>query len=355
MKKHIKFIYANIKERLASFKYFFKVKKIVNMETYYPEIKRKSKFIRYIDNFKHILKYKEINNFYNLYGMDTIEKRENYIDYNTFMKKRNEYNMQINTYKTNYNYIALLRDKNIFEKYMNSISVNTAKTVAMIKNGKIYSRDLQNVIDEEELFESGKEYFIKYIGGECADGVYYINSYESYKSIKEEFKEGIYIIQDKLIQNDEMIKLGPNSINTIRIVTVNNGIEIKVLAAVCRMGVNSNVDNWATGGIAVNINIETGKLDQYGYYKPGKGTKTAVHPITKVKFEDFKIPYWEEVKETVTRAHNSLYGIHSIGWDVAITNEGPALIEGNDNWEISLNQISKGLKKEWIECLYKKR
>lgn len=54
-------------------------------------------------------------------------------------------------------------------------------------------------------------------------------------------------------------------------------------------------------------------------------------------------------------AHKSLYGIHSIGWDVAITDQGPVLIEGNDNWEISIIQIDRGLKKEWENTLYKEK
>ena len=32
--------------------------------------------------------------------------------------------------------------------------------------------------------------------------------------------------------------------------------------------------------------------------------------------------------------HKHLYNIRSIGWDSAITPEGPVFIEGNDNWEI---------------------
>ena len=27
------------------------------------------------------------------------------------------------------------------------------------------------------------------------------------------------------------------------------------------------------------------------------------------------------------------YGVHSIGWDVCLTTDGPLIIEGNDNWD----------------------
>jgi hypothetical protein len=46
--------------------------------------------------------------------------------------------------------------------------------------------------------------------------------------------------------------------------------------------------------------------------------------------------------------HGHLKQIHSIGWDIAITKDGPCFIEGNDNWEISGVQIcSKGLNEEF--------
>lgn len=54
------------------------------------------------------------------------------------------------------------------------------------------------------------------------------------------------------------------------------------------------------------------------------------------------------------RFHTFLPSIHSIGWDIAITKDGPCFVEGNDNWEVSLVQIcSHGLAKEfndWFTC-----
>ena len=40
--------------------------------------------------------------------------------------------------------------------------------------------------------------------------------------------------------------------------------------------------------------------------------------------------------------HSKLYRIHSVGWDIAITEEGPVFIEGNSKWEISGTQSAEG-------------
>ena len=44
----------------------------------------------------------------------------------------------------------------------------------------------------------------------------------------------------------------------------------------------------------------------------------------------------------VVELHKVMFRSHSIGWDVAITENGPVIIEGNDRWEISLIQAVHG-------------
>ena len=70
-------------------------------------------------------------------------------------------------------------------------------------------------------------------------------------------------------------------------------------------------------------------------------------------FEGFRIPYWNEVRELVKNVHAKLPDIRSIGWDVAITPNGPVLIEGNDNWEIGGPQdMEGGLKQRWNKMMF---
>ena len=44
-----------------------------------------------------------------------------------------------------------------------------------------------------------------------------------------------------------------------------------------------------------------------------------------------------------------LKDIHSIGWDIAFTENGPIFIEGNDNWEITGIQATNGGMKELFQ------
>ncbi len=326
----------------------FKIYKIVFDKTYYPEVKRKSVIKRFFENFIWTIKYGELNNFYNLYGFDVKlnKDKSEYIDYFSFMRDRNK----LNNLDEKYNYVVLLRDKFIFEKYFKSNKINTATNIGIIVDGIIYDTYFNEINKIEDVFK--KIVFIKNVDGECADGVYRIKNINDYLNKNEKFKKGKFIIQEEIIQHEKMNKLNPKSVNTIRIVTVRNKDKIEILCSGLRCGTarSNNVDNWAAGGLYIEID-EKGKLTKYGFAKPKYGGKTEIHPDTNIKFLGYQVPKYSEVIELVKKAHKTLYGIHSIGWDVAITDNGPILIEGNDNWEISLMQVNRGLKKKWKETL----
>ena len=58
-----------------------------------------------------------------------------------------------------------------------------------------------------------------------------------------------------------------------------------------------------------------------------------------IVFSEFTIPFLSEACEQAKYFHSMLPGLQSIGWDIAIGNDGPVFIEGNDNWEINGQQI----------------
>ena len=71
------------------------------------------------------------------------------------------------------------------------------------------------------------------------------------------------------------------------------------------------------------------------------------HPNTGIIFEGYKIPHWNEIVENVKKAHLFFYGLHSIGWDVVVTDNGIMIIEGNDNWDTFGVQLYNGARPEF--------
>lgn len=317
-------------------------------KTYYPECKRKKIFHRLFDNIKWAFVHKCDNPFYCLYGMDIKgSKTKGFIDENIFWKNLKD----INNVGKSISQVPILRDKFLFYKYMKSINLPVAEVFAVMFERKLYEIDTFNEVKYDFLIDA-KDYFIKDIDGQCASYVKHINDYEDFLKINIDMKNK-YLFQKKVIQHIEMSKLNENAINTLRIVTVNNNGEVYVLTSLLRVGTKQSgkVDNWAAGGIAVGIQ-NNGFLKEFGYYKPNYGIKTDMHPDSKIIFSEFKVPMYEMACKIALQAHRFFYNIRTIGWDIAITPEGPLIIEGNDNWEISLMQAcDRPLLKEWKKII----
>ncbi len=75
------------------------------------------------------------------------------------------------------------------------------------------------------------------------------------------------------------------------------------------------------------------------------------HPDTEQNFTGRKIPYWEALRELcVTAAKNTPF-FRSLGWDIAITSDGPLLIEGNDKHLIEILNPGKGFLQPEIRSI----
>lgn len=324
--------------------------RISNEESYSPDLERKNILARVRDNVLWLIKYREPNRFYNLYGFDlknAVINQKEYINYLTFAHQRDEKNLLGDVRSQ----VILLRDKLLFYKYMVSSGMPVPNVFAAFINGKMYDTNL-NVIKEDSILLE-RDYFVKELDGECASFVIHISDYEDYLNKKAEIRKHNCIFQRRIIQAPEMSIINPLSINTLRIITVYNNGQPYVFSALLRVGTKEtgNVDNWAKGGLAIGIEKD-GCLKKYGYYKPHFGGKTDFHPDSLVKFSEFCVPQYESACKAACEAHRVFYNIATIGWDVAITSDGPMFIEGNDNWEISLNQVvDNGLKTKWIKAM----
>lgn len=325
--------------------------KYSSLPTYYPEKQRKSSLKRIKDNLSWLVKYKEPNRFYTLYGLDVEDNRNptDYMDYLAFMMQRDP----ANRLRKPDSQVPILRDKFMFYRFLSTANVPTPEVFAILIDGTLYDSTMSPMQEDEFLKEKG-DYFIKDMTGECASFVKHIKDYTEYSEIKPEINEGKFLLQKRIYQCDEMNKINPCAINTLRIVTVNKNGQPYPLTALLRVGTSKsgNVDNWAAGGLAVGVN-EDGHLKEFGFYKHASDGKTTVHPDTNIVFSEFAIPQYKACVDTVVQAHKLFYNTRFIGWDVAITNDGPVIIEGNDNWEISLMQAAdRPLRADW-EKAYK--
>lgn len=156
------------------------------------------------------------------------------------------------------------------------------------------------------------------------------------------------LLEEYVLQHPDIMALSPSGLNTVRIFTqIENG-KLHYLGARLRVTINSEVDNMAAGNPAATINIETGEVDGPGVFSDITREPVTVHPVTGVSITGFKVPFWTEIKQMMEKAVFVAPENRSVGWDVAITDKGPELIEGNHNWCKLLWQLpaEKGMKAE---------
>lgn len=367
MKTRINYFLSTLSIYLHSYRqlfYLFSHKNaFLTSKSYFEEIgERKSTWVILWEQLLNILRYGYLNDFYFLYGFDRkgFRNQKEYVDYALFRRKREVLNHQVEN-----NHIVVLRDKLLFGLSAECYCIPTPHNIGYLANGKFINLDSKLEKPFEGLLElPDGEYFVKAYNGECADGVYKIEikvggllvegKETSLADFQKKLGENGYLVQKKIdAQHPVISRIYPNSINTIRLVSVydRKNKRAKAFTAVLRVGANgNNVDNWAVGGLSIGIDIETGMLRKYGFYKPYFGRKADKHPNTGVIFEGIKVPFWKQLLEKAILFHEKLRDIHSIGWDIGITQDGPVFIEGNDNWEISfLQACNGGLKKEYKE------
>lgn len=314
--------------------------------TYFPEEDRKSKASIWWDNFLWLAKFGEVNRYYYVYGLDRKKesKSNEILSYKDFYRKRNSRNLHPT--KEGYNYVCILRDKFVFSQFLASLGFPAPKNVALLNADQITwlsdmkSMPIGSLAKDRQNNING---FCKKLTGilgegafplKISDGKLYIKEKEITIDQLKESLSGEYLLQERIIQHPRMGELHSHSVNTIRMISFNNYGKVEIFSAALRIGTKGrSVDNWASGGIVVGVDLETGRLQKEGIFKPGYGGRVEKHSDTGIILKDFEIPFFRESVRLTCDLHRYLYGIHSIGWDIAITENGPVFIEGNDDWE----------------------
>lgn len=193
-----------------------------------------------------------------------------------------------------------------------------------------------------EFCKKHKKAIIKNASGSCGIGVKIVSTSEEDlgKTFYDFCAERNVLAEELILQHESLNYLYPNAINTIRIVTFGG----KILGAALRMGMHgAEVDNAHAGGIYAEIDLETGVVISTGQnYQKERFVR---HPDTDTVIPGFQIPFWTESKELTIQATKITGPFGFIGWDIAVTPDGPTLVEANSGPGLELIQspISHGL------------
>ncbi|TMV15219.1 sugar-transfer associated ATP-grasp domain-containing protein [Arenibacterium halophilum] len=153
-----------------------------------------------------------------------------------------------------------------------------------------------------------------------------------------------YLLQTALEQHPAMAAITGKAVGSLRIVTVRQNTMPEVLYSLWKIPAPKAMsDNfWQDGSMIAPVDALTG---QVGQCRIGTGLKAADiddHPVSGARITGFEVPHWEAARALVTEAHALFPEFGVIGWDVAMTPDGPAIIECNDNPFHMLYQLAYG-------------
>ena len=143
-----------------------------------------------------------------------------------------------------------------------------------------------------------------------------------------------YIAQPLLRNHPELAtRCGAGRLATIRLVTVRGAVKGKAIRACLEIPVEGS-----PGRIfPMNIDIANGRLSRF-QEDIGKAPERLRASLDSL--QEFRMPLWKEVVATAEAAHGTFRDLYSIGWDLAVTDQGVKLLEGNINWAVAVHQLS---------------
>lgn len=182
--------------------------------------------------------------------------------------------------------------------------------------------------------------------GQCGEGVAKLEvaKIPDIKAFYEEAMAKKACLEELVVQHPAWEALCPGCVNTMRVITGAAKGQSWLIFAATRVGSGTSVaDNFHMGGSAVLIDMETGKLTGNGIDKKLNEHECSA---TGVRYDGYQVPFWEEIKKLCLDAALVNDQIHFVGWDVAVTPNGPLLIEGNRGSGFDLPQVlaKRGLK-----------
>lgn len=229
------------------------------------------------------------------------------------------------------------------------------KTYEVFK--KYFKRDLTEVVgwskestlNFEKFVQAHPKFIIKPFNGGNGRGIKIVDCsgkpFDTFcDQLKKDYPDG-FVAEELIKQCKELAEVHPESVNTLRVFTVRFDDRIEFLPFAWRVGRGSAcVDNGGSGGIFCALNDE-GEIIKTS---DEKGRFYDVHPDTNHPLVGFKVPRLEEAKELSKELAMVVPSNRYCGWDLALTDDGWVMQEGNWQGGIVAFQcpLQKGYRKE---------
>jgi hypothetical protein len=174
-----------------------------------------------------------------------------------------------------------------------------------------------------------KRLLMKPMEGNAGSGIFVMSEGQNFQ-----FKTA-HVIEGLVPAHPYGAAIFPGTLNTIRM-TAMRDVKTRrffLLDPIHRFGTSKSVpvDNFSQGGLCSLVDLETGRISAARTQDANAPNFRHLvnHPETGSPIEGVVVPKWEEAKQLVLQVSEKFPDLHVIGWDVAMTEAGVRLIEGN--------------------------
>ncbi len=163
--------------------------------------------------------------------------------------------------------------------------------------------------------------------GERVDGL------ELVRRLAEQSREHPIVVQRCLVPHSSMRALTPDAVSTVRCVTYESPSgDARLLRAMVRIPMAGMiVDNMNAGGAIASVDLKTGRLSHCIAWTNGLLRRSPTLPGTGIRVEGVEVPLWSEAQRIALDAQRAA-ALPFAGWDLALCEGGPILLEANIRW-----------------------
>ena len=223
--------------------------------------------------------------------------------------------------------VKKFNDKSSFYKFENKVEFNKIFDKYLKRNWMVLNSS--NYSEFKDFFKSNNSIIVKPIDDEGGNGVEKF-VYSDNINCKDLFDKLVsnnqLLIEECIKQHKDMNTLYDKSVNTMRMFTFFKNGESYFLQAVLKIGNGGVVDNFSSGGMYTYVSSDG---DVYVEAIDRNDNIYTKHPISNHKIVGFKVPMFKEAVELVKECAKAIPEVAYVGWDVAISESGPVIVEGN--------------------------
>ncbi len=256
---------------------------------------------------------------------------------------------------------AATEDKWLCARLLQTSQIAVPPTLAVIDktNRRFPETEKISSVDgfrEFVLAQNGAPIFAKDNRGICSFGAFVIlegndqqlhvkgEGWLSYQAVLDDLIGDTTYLLQPVQRNHSFFSPYTEHLSTIRLCILNDGEQIQFPFSVLKLASGDNVADsfWRPENVACNIAVDTGKITRIRSKDEFSTVDHGNHPVTGTPLIGATLPKWDEVIDMARTISTIFTPVPYQSMDIAITDNGPVLIEINTGGGFDLPQLASG-------------